>query len=333
MGRSANNSGVSLVEVIMAVVVLGIAIPPVASMFSEVAHHSPDDVYQGAAIHAANSLMEEIVSKAFEDPDLAPGSFGTEELSRRDFDDIDDFDGLTTVPDLVNTDLGIVDAVAVSTDSGLTETLADATPSTVPDTTSSPHGGIDLMVVVENVLPSDTDPAVAQADGSTDWKRITVSASWSVGDGGEVRFKTLRTKIPATTSQSGYLDESGIAGSASVTADIWVELVLINKGNDPLEVVAAKIEADRATPPLTRISTTTNFSWMQASWGGSSNLPTTDLPLTWVAADRRTIPAKGYMEIRFSFMRPLATGPINFTMTYTFANGEQETLTVPVEWI
>ena len=89
MRRLKDNEGATLTEAVVAIIVLAIAIPPLVVLFTEVAAHSADDTYQGVAVTYADGLLEEIVSKAFEDPQLSSGSFGTEEGSRASYDDYD----------------------------------------------------------------------------------------------------------------------------------------------------------------------------------------------------------------------------------------------------
>lgn len=330
MGNKGNRCGVSLVEVITAVAVLGIAIPPVVSMFTEVARHSPDDLYQGAAIHAANSLMEEIVSKPFEDPDLPTGSFGAEEPLRRQYDDIDDFDGYSNAPDALGPLVPAANPSVTSTaTAGPTAEDADATIFTNAE--SSPYGGITLTVSVDNVSAAETDPTVPQADGSTHYKRITVGASWDVGDGGEVRFKTLRTNLPLTLVDAGPLDEQGSAGSVISDTPTSFELVLVNPTNDPLEISTVKVEADRETPPLTQLRFSQDYGPMQFGWMGIAALPTDDLALYLLAAPERTVAPMGFLEVRAAFQGKVAPGPIIFTVTYTFSDGTKSVLIMPME--
>lgn len=91
--------------------------------------------------------MEEILSKSFEDPDGASGSFGTEEASRADYDDVDDYDGLDVCP-----------------------------PQDSQGSALSGYAGFRTQVTVENV-PAATPGGAAQADGSTNFKRVTVTVS------------------------------------------------------------------------------------------------------------------------------------------------------------
>ncbi len=166
MRTSTNNRGATLIECVTAIVVLAIAIPPLVGLFREVAQHSADDTYQGVAVTYAEGLMEEIVSKAFEDPDLAGGSFGTEEGSRSAYDDIDDYDGLSNSP-----------------------------PERINGTALNDYGGFTRSATVDNVLSTDPDPVTPEADGSTDYKRIRVTVAWTGAGGGEITLTTLRTKL------------------------------------------------------------------------------------------------------------------------------------------
>jgi len=161
-----NNRGVTLVESVVAIIVLAIAIPPITLLFSEVAAHSVEHTLQSVAITYADALMEEIVSKPFEDPDEAAGSFGTEEVSRADFDDVDDYDGLSNSP-----------------------------PERLNGTALDDYGGFTRSATVDNVTAADPDPTTPATDGSTDFKRIRVTVAWTGAGGGEFTVTTLRSKL------------------------------------------------------------------------------------------------------------------------------------------
>ena len=55
---------------------------------------------------------------------------------------------------------------------------------------SAGRGGLITFVTA-----GDPDPVTAEADGSTEFKRIRVSVVWTGGRGGELILTTLRTKI------------------------------------------------------------------------------------------------------------------------------------------
>ena len=166
MSSRTDNRGATLIEAVTAILVLGIAIPPLVALFTEIAAHSVDDTYQGVAATYVDALMEEIVSKAFEDPDEASGSFGTEEGSRSAYDDIDDYDGLSNSP-----------------------------PKRLDGTDLDDYGGLTRSVTVDNVTAADPDPITPEVDGSTEFKRIKVTVTWTGGKGGELTLTGLRTKL------------------------------------------------------------------------------------------------------------------------------------------
>jgi len=94
MSPIIHKKGVTLVELIAVIIVLGLAIPTLLMLFSQVNLQSVET--EGIAIGTffAEELMEEIRSKQFEDPNQTPG-FGPEggESGRADYDDVDDFTG------------------------------------------------------------------------------------------------------------------------------------------------------------------------------------------------------------------------------------------------
>jgi len=81
-------SGFTLVELIVAMVVISIAIVGVMSAVNYSTLHSADPVLRQQSIAIAESYMEEISLKNYTDPDIDG------EGSRALFDDVDDYDGL-----------------------------------------------------------------------------------------------------------------------------------------------------------------------------------------------------------------------------------------------
>ena len=164
--RAHSRRGSTLIEAVTTILVLGIALPPLISLFTEVSQHSVDQNLQQAALRYADALMEEIVSKAFEDPDGSAGSFGTEESGRHEYDDVDDFDGWSQSP-----------------------------PTRIDGTALDQYSGFTRSVEVHNVTDTDPDPSSPESDGSTELKRIRVQVDWTVGRGGSLTLSTLRSKI------------------------------------------------------------------------------------------------------------------------------------------
>jgi len=83
------NQGLTLIELIVAMVVISVALAGVMSVINYTTLHSADPVLRHQAIAIADAYMEEITLKNYSDPD-ADG-----EVSRALFDDVDDYNGLS----------------------------------------------------------------------------------------------------------------------------------------------------------------------------------------------------------------------------------------------
>jgi len=86
--------GFTLIEALIATVILAMTVSVVAVSFSSGAKSELDDARRTLAANLAQEMMEEILSKPFNDPD-GPSNVGPEpgETGRQDFDNIDDYDG------------------------------------------------------------------------------------------------------------------------------------------------------------------------------------------------------------------------------------------------
>jgi MSHA pilin protein MshD len=84
-----NQLGMTLIEVVIAIVVVATAVSAVLGVLSSSVARSADAMVIGQAIAIAESYVEEITLKPFVDPDAIDG-----EAARIDFDDVDDYDGL-----------------------------------------------------------------------------------------------------------------------------------------------------------------------------------------------------------------------------------------------
>lgn len=84
-----NRQGITLIELIVAMVVISVALVGVMSVINLTTLHSADPVVRQQAIAIAEAYMEEITLKNYTDPDADDG-----EVSRALFDDVDDYDGL-----------------------------------------------------------------------------------------------------------------------------------------------------------------------------------------------------------------------------------------------
>jgi MSHA pilin protein MshD len=298
----ADERGATLIEVVMAMLVLGVAIPPLLALFREVAAHSASDTYQGVAVTYAESLMEEIVSKAFEDPDLAVGSFGSEESSRAAFDDIDDFDGLNNTP-----------------------------PERFDGSALADYGGFTRSALVESVLSTDPDPITAEADGSTDFKRIRVTVAWTGADGGELTLTTQRTRLAGGGGGgTGPLDEAASAASALRTSSKIFSINLVSISGDDVEVGSFDLSADVATRRVRYFRLAGNAIWSGPASG--TYLPTGVIALNAGSAADRTVSAGASPTLEVEFKHVESASPVDYTLILNFTDGSSSTITFTIVW-
>ena len=123
--------GFTLIEIIVTLVVVGIAAVALLSVFTSNVRGSADPLLQQQAITIAEAYLEEILLKAYQDPtDPEQGALGTEpgEGSRNLFDDVQDYNhlGTTEVRDQNDVAIGALSAFDV------TVTVAGATLNAVP---------------------------------------------------------------------------------------------------------------------------------------------------------------------------------------------------------
>jgi len=89
--------GFSLVELILAIVVIGISVAAVMSVFVVTTQHSADPMARQQAQLIAESYLDEILIKKFYDPDTNNVCPGAAE-ARTAFDNVCDYHGLNQVP-------------------------------------------------------------------------------------------------------------------------------------------------------------------------------------------------------------------------------------------
>ena len=82
--------GVTLVELVVAITIVATAVTAVLGALGMIATSSADAMVQHQATAIAESYLEEITLKPFSDPDGVDG-----EADRADFDDVDDYAGLS----------------------------------------------------------------------------------------------------------------------------------------------------------------------------------------------------------------------------------------------
>ena len=82
-------SGTTLIELVIAIVIIAIAASSVLMVLSTSIAHSADPMVRHQAVAIAEAYLEEITLKSFADPDGVDG-----EASRDLYDDVDDYNGL-----------------------------------------------------------------------------------------------------------------------------------------------------------------------------------------------------------------------------------------------
>jgi MSHA pilin protein MshD len=91
--KTSSKHGFTLVELVVAMVIISVALVGVMSVINYTTLHSADPVLRQQAIAIAESYMEEITLKNYADPDddaLCP----TKEGSRKLYDNVCDYNGL-----------------------------------------------------------------------------------------------------------------------------------------------------------------------------------------------------------------------------------------------
>lgn len=94
--------GLTLVELVVVIVILGIALAAMAPFIANGSGRSADVLLETQAVALGQSYMDEILSKRFADgaspggipPYVGPCALATEEAQRIDYDDVDDYHGL-----------------------------------------------------------------------------------------------------------------------------------------------------------------------------------------------------------------------------------------------
>ncbi|MBC8327661.1 MAG: hypothetical protein H8E31_02840 [Planctomycetes bacterium] len=299
MPEARNRRGATLIDTVMAVILLGVAIPPLTQLFTEVAAHDADHTYQGAALGFAEAMLEEIVSKAFEDPDLPTRSFGTEEGARIDFDDIDDFDGLSNTP-----------------------------PTAFDGALLDDYGGFTRSVTVDNVTSGDPDPLTPAGDGTTDLKRIRVTVAWTGGKGGELTLSTLRALL-ILPDISSPLDEAASAASAAVLDSTTLTLDLVSDFSTYALLESFELSSVGASSAVKYLDLATKPIWIGS--GSGVSLPTGVVPLNKGTPIQRAILQGSSPTLECGFAQA-QSGSVTYTLVLHFTNGSSSTITFPIGW-
>lgn len=295
--RVRRQRGLSLVEVVMAVAVLGVALPPVVSIYRQISLDSVDASHDEVAFELAESMLEEIASKSFADPDGAPDSFGTEEADRADFDDVDDYDRLIQAP-----------------------------PRLMDGTSPVMFTGMTCRVIVENVNPSAPDAKLAQPDGSTLMKRIEVTVARRDDQGGDIVLTTLRTQ-PELLDPLQVIDEDA-AESSAVKAGTRAFVIEVTNTTDIPRVIDHVELTSESAAGLWNISRLMLDG--RDMWSGAVSIPSGVVTMT-AGEDDRTIGANRSATMQV-VLAANPSGSHEFDLVLIFADGSGEHVTFTVDW-
>ena len=100
MCRSARQRGLSLLEMILAIIIISVALVAIMSTFVVATRGSVDPMVSRQAQLIAEAYLEEILLKRFIDPQTSRicGGAGTVEGSRVAYDNVCDYNGLSEAP-------------------------------------------------------------------------------------------------------------------------------------------------------------------------------------------------------------------------------------------
>jgi MSHA pilin protein MshD len=89
-------SAFTLVEIIVTIIVIGIAATALLSVFSNMIRGSADPVIQQQATTIAEAYLEEIMLRAYDDPQVAESGGAEVGETRPTYDDVQDYNSLGT---------------------------------------------------------------------------------------------------------------------------------------------------------------------------------------------------------------------------------------------
>lgn len=93
MSKRFKQLGFTFVELVITIVILGISVSGILLVYTTVVKDSADPMQREQAIAIAESYLDEILPKRFNDPDGVDGEAG-----RTNYDDVDDYDQINGEP-------------------------------------------------------------------------------------------------------------------------------------------------------------------------------------------------------------------------------------------
>ncbi|MEQ6886076.1 type II secretion system protein [Salicola sp. Rm-C-2C1-2] len=101
----SEQSGATLVELVMTIVIISVAIAGVVGAFSLVSGRSANSLFQTRAVELGQFYMDEILAQKYDDatpvggvPPVSGCTINAEESNRSAYDDVDDYDAITNAP-------------------------------------------------------------------------------------------------------------------------------------------------------------------------------------------------------------------------------------------
>ncbi len=86
--RAGRQAGFTLVELVIFIVIVSVGVAGILLVMNTVVASSADPLVRKQALALAESVLEEVLQKAYADPDGTSG-----ETTRATFDDVDDYNG------------------------------------------------------------------------------------------------------------------------------------------------------------------------------------------------------------------------------------------------
>ena len=144
MTKSGRSMGFTLIESIIALVVLAAAATGVLLIYAEATARSADPMLRAQAQSIAIAYMDEILLQAYADPETG-ATGGTEEGSRADYDDVWDYDAINgeTPTDRTGNSIGGLNDYTVDV------AVTGGTPAVITVTVAHNTGKVDYQLVSE----------------------------------------------------------------------------------------------------------------------------------------------------------------------------------------
>jgi MSHA pilin protein MshD len=156
LNRLRRSAGVTLVELIVALVIIGVALAGMVAVYTATTRSSTDPVLVQQMEAIADNMMEEILMKPFAPP---PGSTVTADSGRINYDNVSDYDGykdLQGIRDVEGNQIPGLERYNV---------VVSVQPTAL---TTVPNG--DALRIVVTVTVNGTDPSLPKPVVLTGWR-------------------------------------------------------------------------------------------------------------------------------------------------------------------